>query len=101
VSKELIEKHRLNFDILQDQALKVAETYGLRFTVPDYLNEAYKGFGIDLEGTSGDPAGTLPLPARFVIDPKGMIRYARVNADYRFRPEPSETIAALRAIASE
>ena len=36
------------------------------------------------------------MPARFVIDQKGILRHADVNADYTMRPDPSETIAVLK-----
>jgi peroxiredoxin len=45
---------------------------------------------------NGDDSWTLPMPARFVIDQKGILRHADVNADYTVRPDPSETIAVLK-----
>lgn len=97
-SRDLIKKYRLGFEILHDQENRVAGQYGLRFELPDYLRETYKGFGIDLETTNGDDSWTLPLPARYIIDRQGVIRYARVNADYTRRPEPDETIEALQRL---
>ena len=38
------------------------------------------------------------MPARYIIDPLSVIRYARVNADYTHRPEPAETVEALKAL---
>ena len=38
------------------------------------------------------------MPARYLIDREGKIRAADVNPDYTVRPEPSETVAALRAL---
>ncbi|MDB5433910.1 MAG: alkyl hydroperoxide reductase [Phenylobacterium sp.] len=40
------------------------------------------------------------MPARFVIGPDGVIRYAEVNPDYTQRPEPSEMPPAIRAAAA-
>jgi len=40
------------------------------------------------------------MPARYIVDTGGTIRYARVNADYTVRPEPSETLEALRGLTS-
>ena len=39
------------------------------------------------------------MPARYVIDTGGQIRAADVNADYTHRPEPEETVNAVKAIA--
>ena len=51
---------------------------------------------MDLAKFNGDPSWELPLPARYVIDRENIIRAADVNFDYTRRPDPSETLAALR-----
>ena len=94
------EKEKLSFDILSDPANRYAEALGLVFALPADLKEVYDGFGIDLPKYNGDPSWTLPIPARFVADAGGVIRYAEADADYTVRPEPQETLAALRAVAS-
>jgi peroxiredoxin len=38
------------------------------------------------------------MPARFVIDRRGIIRYADSDPDYTTRPEPEDTLAALRTL---
>jgi len=63
------------------------------------MRAIYERFGIDLPGSNGEASYSLPLPARYVVGPTGTIRYARVNADYTRRPEPDETLEALRGIA--
>jgi peroxiredoxin len=40
------------------------------------------------------------MPARFIIDRNGIIRYADVAPDHTVRPEPEDTIAVLREIQS-
>ena len=39
----------LSFDILTDLHLKIAEQFGLVFTLPDYLRDLYKSFGSTLD----------------------------------------------------
>jgi peroxiredoxin len=39
-----------------------------------------------------------PIPTRFVIDRNGIIRAAQSDPDYTTRPEPSDTLDALRAL---
>jgi NADPH:quinone reductase-like Zn-dependent oxidoreductase len=39
------------------------------------------------------------IRARYIIDSRGIIRAADVNADYTIRPEPSETVRLLRTLA--
>jgi peroxiredoxin len=44
----------------------------------------------------GDDSWTLPLPARFIIDPDGIIGDAEISADYTVRPEPEHTLEKLK-----
>jgi len=95
----MAEKAKLSFDILSDPGNRYAEQLGLAFELPDNLREVYSGFGIDLPKFNGDRSWTLPIPARFVADATGIIRYSEADVDYTTRPEPAETVAALRALS--
>jgi peroxiredoxin len=97
-TRALHKKLNLTFDILSDLHLKTAEQFGLVFTFPDYLRELYKSFGSTLDRFNDEPEYRLPMPARYILDKEGIIRSADVNADYTIRPEPSETLAKLRAM---
>ncbi len=77
----------------------MAAEFNLVFQLPQDLREIYLGFGVDLTKFNGDESWTLPMPARFVIDRSGIIRFADVSADYTVRSEPSDTIKALRSLA--
>jgi len=90
----------LEFDVLFDERLKVAQAFGLVFTLPAYLEELYRSFGNTLDRFHGESAYRLPLPARYVVDRQAQIRAADVNADYTVRPEPEETLAQLRGLSA-
>ena len=94
----IADKAKLGFDILCDPGNRYAEQLGLSFALPDQLREVYDGFGINLPKFNGDSSWTLPVPARFVVDRDGIVRYSEADADYTVRPEPEETIAALKAV---
>jgi peroxiredoxin len=76
----------------------VAARFGLVFALPEYLRAIYATFPLDLAIYNGDASWTLPMPARFVIDREGMIGAAESDPDYTTRPEPEDTVAALRAL---
>ena len=97
-ARALHRKLNLTFDMLTDLHQKVAEQYGLVFTLPDYLRDLYKSFGSTLDRFNDEPVYRLPMPARYIIDSGGVIRSADVNADYTVRPEPSETVKKLAAL---
>ena len=85
----------LNFPILSDVRSEVANGFGIRFALPDYLIETYKGFKNDLPSFNDDPAWVLPMPARFIVGTDGIVAYSEINPDYTRRPDPSELIPVL------
>ncbi len=93
-------ENKLSFPILSDHAGMVANLFGLRFRLPDYLIAIYKQFGVDLPVHNGEPSWTLPMPARYIIGRDGTIAYAEVNPDYTRRPDPEELLPVLRRLKS-
>lgn len=89
------ERHSLTFDVLSDVGSGVAKAYGLAFDLPDDLAAIYDGFGFELERVNGGHARTLPIPATYVLDNAGVIRWAHVNSDYTQRAEPTAVVKAL------
>jgi peroxiredoxin len=88
-------ENKLEFPILSDVKSEVAQAFGLRFALPDYLAATYKSFGNNLPVVNDDPAWVLPMPARYVIGVDGVIAYSEVNPDYTHRPDPSELLPVL------
>ena len=97
-SRRLIAQHKLSFTILSDPGNAVAERYGLRYRLPDYLIDLYKQLGVSLPAFNADETWTLPIPARFVIDRQGQIRSAEADPDYTHRPEPADLLPLLRQL---
>jgi len=95
-SRKSVRQNALGFPILSDPHNAVADAFGLRFALPDYLVDLYKGLKNDLPTFNGDPSWTLPMPGRFVIGQDGTILYAEANADYTLRPETADLLPALR-----
>jgi peroxiredoxin len=99
-SRKSVRQNKLTFPILSDQNGETAAAFGLRFKLPDYLVDLYKGFNNDLPAFNNDPSWTLPMPARYVIGQDGSILYAEVNPDYTRRPEPADMIPAIEKAAA-
>ncbi|MBH0019047.1 AhpC/TSA family protein [Pseudoalteromonas sp. SWXJ133] len=91
------QKNALEFDVLSDVSNKVAEQFGLLFTLDERIQALYTQFGIDFEHYYGDKSFKLPLPATYVINQKGVITYAFLNEDYTLRAEPIDIMAALES----
>jgi peroxiredoxin len=95
---DLKQASKLGFDLLHDAGNKVAAAFGLAMSLPDDLIAVYRKIGVDLEKFNGDTEWRLPIPARFLLDAAGIVRWAEADPDYTTRPEPEETLAALRAL---
>ena len=78
----------------------MARQFGIVFRLPQDLARIYKSLNMDLEKFNGDDSWELPMPARYVIDGRNVIRSAVVNFDYTYRPEPLETLRLLQDLAA-
>lgn len=95
-SMDIAAKNDLAFPVLSDVGNKVANDFGLVFTVDSRIQAMYlQRLGNDLPTLNGDDSFTLPLPATYVIGQDGIITYSYVNADYRLRADPEDVLAAL------
>ncbi len=99
-SLSTVEKHGLQFEVLSDQGNAVARDYGLVMMLYEEMRPLYREWGINVPEANGDESYELPVPATYVIDPKGMIRAAHVDKDYTKRMEPADIVAALRELKS-
>ncbi len=88
------EKHNLEFEVLSDIGNSVAREYGVVFTLIPELAESYQN-GFDLHAYNGDESNELPLAATYIINEEGIIEYAFLHKDYRYRAEPSEILKNL------
>ena len=91
------EKNELEFEVLTDQDNQVAREYGLVFKLTLEVSELYKR-NLSLSEYNGNDSDELPLAATYVIDQKGEIRYAFLDAEYRHRAEPEQIIEVLQSI---
>lgn len=89
------EKNELAFDVLYDQGNKVADAFGLVFSLPESLRPIYDKFGIDVPGYNGDDTFQLPIPATYIIGQDGKVLYHFVDPDYTKRLEPGLIIEQL------
>jgi len=93
-----VQQHGLPFPLLHDPGAKVAEEFGLVYTVPEYHQRYLKSIMVNLPFLNGESSWRLPMPATYVLGQDGRVMFAEAHADFRVRPEPEE---ALSAISSE
>jgi peroxiredoxin len=89
----MVGQHGLPFPALSDPGCKVAEQFGLVYTVPQYYRDYYRSILVNIPFVNGDESWRLPLPATYVIGRDGRVVFAEAHADFRVRPEPEEAFA--------
>lgn len=94
------DKAEVKLQVLSDEGSKVAEDYGVVYTLPPKIAEYYQE-AFDIHGANDDTSNRLPLAASYVIDPNGAITYAYLNADYRERAEISDLLEAVKDISQK
>ena len=91
------QKNELAFPVLSDVGNHTADAFGITSQVIPEVVKVWKG-KIVLSDYNGDDSAKLPLPATYLIDRDGRIRYAFADAEYRVRAEPDEVLEELRKL---
>lgn len=91
-------EHGLHYAVLADVDLAIAMAFGIVFQTPPLYVALLRRRGIDLAERSGNAAWFLPVPATFLVGRDGVIARSWVNIDFTQRAEPTEILAALRAL---
>jgi len=97
-----VQQHSLTFPVLSDAGCRVAEMFGIAYTVPEGMRAHLRSILINIpfiHGDQGDATWCLPLPATFVLKPgadgTATVAFAEAHADHRVRPDPADVLAAL------
>lgn len=97
-SKDNVTKNSIPFPVLSDSEVAASKAFGLAFEVDAQTIEKYKGYGIDLEKSSGANHHALPVPAVFIVDQVGKIAFAHSDADYRKRLDAKVILDELKKL---
>ncbi|MBC8130584.1 MAG: AhpC/TSA family protein [Rhizobiaceae bacterium] len=88
----------VGFPIAIDRGNAFSRSLGLVFALPEGLRPLYRQIGIDLAAQNGEDSHELPIPATYVLDGDGVIRWAFVEADFTQRADPTHVVRALKAL---
>jgi peroxiredoxin len=91
-------KEPVDYHLLSDSDVNAARAFGVAYRMDDATYQKYKGYGLDLEQTQGAKHHELPVPAVFIVDRAGTIRFAHSNSDYKIRLPAAEVVAAARKL---
>ena len=94
--QETVKKQKLDYTVVSDSELNIAQHFGLTFKVDAKTRAIYKTYGIDLEEASGKTHYSLPLPAIYVLDSNGLVHFNYVNPNYKIRMNEKVLLNALK-----
>ncbi len=94
--RRTLDKQELSYTLLSDADAALAKAFGLAFKVDDATLSKYDEYGISLEKASGQDHHILPVPAVYLIDAEGVVRYAHWDPDYQQRLSGDEVVEAAR-----
>jgi peroxiredoxin len=95
----LIERENLTFPVLSDLSNTVAKQFGIVFAIEGEVRRiSHDVFGVDLPKLNGDQSWEMPVPATYLIDADGIVRFAFFDPEFRNRVETEQLVSAIRAL---
>jgi peroxiredoxin len=92
--RETLTEDKLSYQLFSDSQVAVAAKFGLRYKVVDsYLGHVKNDHKTDLVAQNG---GYLLTPGAYILDTKGMIRFAYVNNNYAVRISQDALLKAAK-----
>lgn len=89
------QQHSLAFPLLTDIGARVADAYGITYTVSVSMQDHYRSILVNIPFINGEASWRLPLPATFVVSAAGKILFSEAHADHRVRSEPRDVLEVL------
>ena len=90
--------YTIPFPVLSDTDLAAHRAFGVVHQVDEAEVAKLKGFGLDIERSSGRSHHVIAIPSIFIIDRSGIVRWAHADRDYKVRPSTAQILAAITEI---
>lgn len=91
----------VHYTLLSDASMSAARAYHVAYQLDATALAKYGEYGVDLEAASGYRHHQLPVPAVFIVDKLGVVRFVYANPDYTTRISPDALLeAAQRVVGS-
>jgi len=98
LSVTTVAKNSLEFTVLSDHDNTVARAFRLVHRIDPAIVAYQRINGHDVAAYNGVETAEVPLPATYVIDSSGVVRFAFVSADFTRRADPDDVVAALQGL---
>jgi peroxiredoxin len=89
--------YTIPFPVLSDSDATMIEAFHVVNHVDDASLAKMKGFGVDLEKYSGKTHHEIAIPAFFLVDRTGVVRWAHSDPDFKTRPATAQLLGVIDA----
>jgi peroxiredoxin len=93
--------YSIPFPVLSDSDAKIIEAFHVVKKVEGDELAKMKGFGVDLEKSSGHAHHEIAIPALFLVDKGGVVRWAHSDPDFKVRPTTAQILAAIDGVLAK
>lgn len=90
-----VNKTKASFSIISDRDYSVMKAYQVNYVMEQGLADRYKKGGLDIAVANGQTDYVLPVPATYIIDQNGKIKFVYFDKDYKKRPSVKSLAANL------
>ncbi len=94
-SGRTVASYEIPFPVLSDPDLHAHDAYRVTHEVDADEHARLTAFGIDLEQASGRSHHVIAVPATFLIDARGVVRWAHADENYRVRPFTEQLLGVI------
>jgi peroxiredoxin len=85
-------KQGVAFPMLSDSNLSAHKAFNVVHVPPEVEAKALVGYGIDLDKFSGQAHHSFAVPAVFLVDRTGVVRWSHIDEDYKTRPSARQML---------
>lgn len=90
-----VAKTKASFSIISDRDYQLMKAYKVDYVMEPGLADRYKKGGLDVAIANGQTDYVLPVPATYIINKDGKIKYVFFDKDYKKRPSVKNLTANL------
>jgi peroxiredoxin len=93
--------YEIPFPVLSDPDLKAHTAFDVVLDVNQETYKKYLEYGFDLEQWSGRDHHKMAVPAVFIVDHSGVIKWAHTDLDYKTRPSTQQLLEVIDGLTDE
>lgn len=94
-------KDGVPFPMLSDPKLVALKGFKVVHVAGDDEVKKMTGFGVDLSSYSGETHRSFAVPAVYLVDKTGVVRFAHVDEDYKSRPSVKQLLGVADKLATK